>query len=661
MERLQSDAPSSLTEAPLSEISMQTAQIVCSREEDPSQRKERKNFTQAPLFFILRSSLSAYSWRVFFLLLALCAAALTTLALPLALRFVIDSEFSGKFSSGREGLIFLSLGGLALALALSSAARAYLVGWISGRLEADLRTALFQHLLYLDLAFFDRTTSGALTTCLTTDTLQIKESFGTSLPLALRNFLLCGGGVVMMGVTSIRLSCLVLLTIPLILLLVLGIARRLRGQGRLVQEQLGQLSGFSNEMVGAVRSLRAYGAQNYVIGRFKTRSEAQFEAARKAMVTRSLLSGAAIALVSASVIFVVWVGAKDVRAGQLTPGLLSQFVLYAFLAATSLGALSQLLGEMATALGAADRINALLETPSSEKAFPYCAQKKTTHTPVGEKKVPALPRRVQGAVSFQSVCFSYPLSPHQRVLNKLSFSIQAGERVALVGPSGAGKSTIFQLLMCFYPLESGRILLDGLEISTFPAEEIRKRIALVPQDPALFSDSLLNNIRYGAPQASETEIRVAAKLARVDTFASKIPDGYETLLGERGTTLSGGQRQRLAIARAVLKGAGLLLLDEATNALDALSAHAVQTALDEVMKGRTTLMIAHRLSTALKADRILVLDQGRLVEEGSHTTLVKAGGLYSHLAQLELQKDYEPCTELSRERFSQAEESAIHP
>ena len=505
-------------------------------------------------------------------------------------------------------------------LALASAARYYLVITLGERVVADLRAAVFRRLAALDPSYFDATQSGEIVSRLTADTTQVKSAFGVSISIALRNSFLFFGAIAMMMVTSLKLSVLVLLAIPVIVLPLILSGRGVRRRARLAQDRLADAAAYAAEAIGAVRTMFAFGMERATADRFAAAAEEAFAAARRSTKARAILTGTAIFLVSASVVGVLWYGAQDVLAGEMTPGRLSQFVLYAVFAASSLGQLSEVYGELAQAAGSAERLGEIL------------AARPTIFAPAQARRMPEPPI---GAVTFADVHFAYPTRTEHAALHGLSFRLRPGERVALVGPSGAGKTTVLQLLLRFYDPLSGLVLVDGIPITDVDPAELRRRMALVPQEPTIFAATVLDNIRYGRPQASEEEVRRAASLASADGFISALPQGYATTIGERGVTLSGGQRQRIAIARAILKDAPILLLDEATSALDAESERAVQEALDRLMRGRTTLVIAHRLATIRAADRILVLDQGRLVEEGTHESLLTRGGLYARLAALQ--------------------------
>ncbi|HYY83698.1 MAG TPA: ABC transporter transmembrane domain-containing protein [Beijerinckiaceae bacterium] len=560
-----------------------------------------------------------YPGRIGAALIALAISSAATLAVPLAVRRVIDRGFtdgSGEFVNAYFGVLIV----VVLVLAASSATRYYLVVTLGERIVADVRAAVFRHLTVLDPSFFDATRTGDLVSRLTADTTQVKSAFGVSVSIALRNFFLVVGASAMMVVTSPKLSALVLLAIPVIVLPLVFSGRSVQRRSRLAQDRLADASAYAAEAVGAVRTMQAFGAESLTASRFAAAAEEAFDAARVSTKARALLTGVGIFLVSASVVAVLWYGAQDVLSGAMSGGRLSQFVLYAVLAASGLGQLSEVYGELAQAAGASERLGEILQArpavaaPARPRPLP----------------VPAL-----GTVGFEDVRFHYPTRPEQSALEGLSFKVGRGERVAIVGPSGAGKSTILQLLLRFYDPQSGRILVDGVPITEADPAQVRARLALVPQEPTIFAATVADNIRYGRLDASDAEVARAAELASADGFIRALPDGFATEIGERGVTLSGGQRQRIAIARAILKDAPILLLDEATSALDAESERAVQDALDVLMRGRTTLVIAHRLATVRSADRILVMDAGRIVEEGPHEALLSRGGLYARLARLQ--------------------------
>jgi ATP-binding cassette, subfamily B, bacterial len=551
-------------------------------------------------------------------LAALLAAALATLAIPLAVRRMIDVGFSASDAAFVDRS-FLALIVLASLLAAASAARYYLVITLGERIVADLRRDLFMHLLRLSPAFFDTARTGDIISRLSADTTQIKSAVGASVSIALRNLLLLAGAVSMMVVTSPRLSALILAALPIIVLPIVGLGRAVRRRARFAQDRLADASAFAAEMVGGVRTVQAYAFERTADSRFARLVEQAFDAARGATFSRALLTGFAIFVVFTSVVAVLWLGAHAVIAGEMSAGALGQFVLYSVFAAGALAELSQVWGEISQAAGATERIAELLAVESRIRAPAH---------PV------ALPERLAGDITFDDVHFSYE-SANLPALRGVTLAVRPGERVALVGPSGAGKSTLFALLMRYYDPDRGGISIDGVDIRRLDPLALRKAIALVPQEAPIFALSAEENIRLGDWEAERPAVLEAARMANANDYLSDLPAGYATVLGERGVTLSGGERQRLAIARAILKNAPVLLLDEATSALDAESEAAVQAALHGLMHGRTTLVIAHRLATIKAADRILVMDGGRIVEEGTHQSLIARGGLYARLAMLQ--------------------------
>lgn len=564
--------------------------------------------------------LKIYRKRVALAVVALTAAAATTLAVPMAVRRMIDYGFDPENNTLIDQY-FTMLVVLVGFLAAASAARYYFVSWLGERVVSDIRRDVFAHVMHLHAAFFDGAKSGEIVSRLTADTTQIKSVVGSSISIALRNLALFFGAVVMMVITSPKLSLLVLAAIPLVVLPMVAFGRSVRRRSRAAQDTLADATAYAAEAIGAVRTLQNFTAEKRATARFAAAVDEAFDAARAAVGARAALTAFAIFMAFASVIAVLWYGSLDMLSGQITPGSLSQFVLYSVFAAGSLGALSQVWGEVAQAAGAAERLGELLaiDPVIAAPANPFTLDK------------------VTGAVSFQDVSFIYPGAPEAPILHSVTIDVAPGETVALVGPSGAGKSTLFSLLTRAYDTTGGEITLDGTDIRKLVPQDLRRHLSIVPQETVIFGASIAENIGVGNPQAGRDAIVSAAKAARADEFISKMAGDYDAVVGERGITLSGGQRQRIAIARAILKDAPVLLLDEATSSLDAESETLVQHALEQLMKGRTTLVIAHRLATILKADRILVMDGGRIVESGTHSSLQKQGGLYARLAELQFQ------------------------
>jgi ATP-binding cassette subfamily B protein len=562
-----------------------------------------------------------YRGRAILALISLTVAAITTLIVPIAVRRMIDFGFTPDGIAMINKYFGVMIAVVAV-LAGASASRYYLVMTIGERIVADLRRDVFAHLISLSPAFFDSARSGELVSRLTADTTQIKSAVGASVSIALRNVMLFVGAAAMMVITSPRLSGFVLLAIPLIVIPLVAFGRWVRRLSRNAQDTLADATAYASELIGAIRTVQAYTGERLANARFGGEVEQAYDAARGSTRARAVLTAIIIFIVFSSVVAILWVGSHDVQVGAITPGRLGQFILYAAFAAAGLGQLSEVWGEVSAASGASERLFEILRVTSAISA---------PSAPL------AMPVPARGDVSFENVSFAYPTRPDVWAVDGVSLSVRAGEKVAIVGPSGAGKSTLFHLLLRFYDPTSGAISFDGVSIREADPREVRTRIALVPQDSVAFAATARENIRFGRPDASDAEVERAADLAHASEFIRRLPGGFEAQLGERGVTLSGGQRQRIAIARAILRDAPLLLLDEATSALDAESETLVQTALEELMRHRTTLVIAHRLATVLSCDRIMVMDQGRIVEQGTHASLVAAGGLYARLARLQFE------------------------
>ena len=552
-------------------------------------------------------------------LVSLALAAVTSLALPLAVRRMIDQGFTqpdGSFINDYFAMLMV----MAVMLAIASALRYYFVITLGERIVSDLRRDVFASVTRLSPSFFDVNQSGEIVSRLTADTTQIKSAVGATASVALRNLILCCGAMGMMVVTSPKLASLALGAIPLIVFPLVAFGRSVRKRSRAAQDTLAEASAFANETIAATRTVQAFNGEDAAANRYGLAVESAYDAARSAIRSRALLTGIAITLIFGSVVAVLWVGAHNVLTGTLSAGTLGQFLLYSVIAAGSLGALSEVWGELSQAAGAADRLTELLDevSPISAPARPE-----------------TLPAPAFGRVEFSNVHFAYPSRPGRSALHGLTFDVTPGETVAIVGPSGAGKSTVFSLLLRFYDPQQGSVSIDGIDARQVTPDDLRECMAIVPQDVTIFAASIHDNIAFSRPGATRDEVRAAAMAAQADEFIARLDKGYDTEVRERGVTLSGGQRQRVAIARAILKNAPVLLLDEATSALDAESETLVQKALDGLMQGRTTLVIAHRLATVLKADRILVMDQGRVMEEGTHQSLIRHGGIYAKLAKLQ--------------------------
>ena len=562
-----------------------------------------------------------YRLMVILALLALSLTAVISLILPLAVRRVIDGFGDDIALVDQYFLAAVVLAGL---LALGSALRYYLVTRLGERVVADIRRAVYDKMIGMSPAFYEKVMTGEVLSRITTDTTLILSVIGSYISFALRNALIFVGGMVMLLLTSPKLTGLVLLLVPLVLVPIFGLARRVRKLSKTNQDKIAQSSGDASETLLAAQTVQAFTHEAASRRRFGQLTEEAFEAARERIGWRAVMTAIVIFLIFTGVVAVLWIGARDVQAGNMSAGVLVQFVIYAVLVAGAVSAFAEFWGEMQRAAGATERLVELLNADDIVK----------------DPDTPAkLPNEVSGRIAVDGVTFRYPSRPKVAALSNVSFAIEPGETVALVGPSGAGKSTVFQLMLRFFDVESGSISIDGIDISKLSREEFRKAIALVPQDAVIFGTSAMENIRFGRPDASDQDVIAAAKAAAAHEFLSELPEGYDSDVGERGVMLSGGQRQRLAIARAILRDAPILLLDEATSALDAESERAVQDAVERLSEGRTTIIVAHRLATVKKADRIIVFDKGEIVASGSHSELVKQGGLYARLAKLQFTAD----------------------
>lgn len=562
-----------------------------------------------------------YRWRIAAAATALVVAAGTVLALGQGLRLLVDRGFAEGDAALLDGALLLLMGVIAV-MAVATYTRFYLVSWLGERVVADIRKAVYDRVLSLSPGFFEVTRVGEVMSRLTTDTTLLQTVIGTSVSMAVRNSLLFLGGAAMLAVTSPRLSGLVALVVPLVLAPIIVFGRRVRRLSRNAQDRVADVGSYVEESLNNIRTVQAFVHEPEDRRLFAGRVEEALAAAVRRVRARALLSANVLVLVFGAVGVILWVGGHDVIAGRMSAGELSAFVFYAILVASSVGAISEVLGDLQRAAGATERLFELLDWAP-------------------EIRAPAAPRPLpepsQGIVAFEEVTFRYPSRPDRPALDGFALRVAAGETVALVGPSGAGKTTVFQLLLRFYDPQAGRLTFDGLDLRDLDPAALRRRIGLVSQDPVVFAANAWENIRYGRPDASDAEVRAAAEAAHATEFLARLPQGFDTFLGEKGVRLSGGQKQRIAIARALLRDPALLLLDEATSALDAESERRVQAALEGLTGGRTTIVIAHRLATVQKADRILVMDDGRLQAQGTHAQLLVQGGLYARLAALQFE------------------------
>ncbi|WP_299024276.1 ABC transporter transmembrane domain-containing protein [uncultured Sulfitobacter sp.] len=584
----------------------------------PSATEERARSRKIGALRALLPFLRPYRLLMLAALAALVATAMISLALPLAVRRVVDN-----FDTGETALLdqyFIAALAIAGLLAAGSALRYALVTRLGERVVADIRKETFDRVIAMSPVFYERIMTGEVLSRITTDTTLILSVIGSSISIALRNMLTFIGGLILMLLTSAKLAGLVLLIVPAVVVPILLLGRRLRVLSRENQDWIAASSGNASESLSAVQTVQAFTHEAASRAQFAQMTESSFDAARRRIRTRAYLTAIVIFLAFSGVVGVLWIGARDVRDELMTVGALVQFVIYAVMVAGAVAALSEIWSELQRAAGATERLVDLLETEDP------------VNDPAAARSLSA---PVQGHIRFEDVSFSYPARPQVAALDGVSLEIKPGETVAFVGPSGAGKTTIIQMILRFYDPQQGRITFDGVDLRDLARDDFRRQIALVPQDPVIFAASARENIRFGRPDATDVEIDSAARAAAAHDFITALPDGYDSYLGERGVMLSGGQKQRIAIARAILRAAPVLLLDEATSALDAESERAVQAAVEELSAGRTTLIVAHRLATVKKADRIVVLEDGRIVDTGTHDALVDKGGLYARLARLQ--------------------------
>ncbi|HCG5112187.1 ABC transporter ATP-binding protein/permease [Vibrio parahaemolyticus] len=579
----------------------------------------RKNNKNLSILLKLNTFIAPYKWRVAAALVALVATASLTLSVGYGVRILIDQGFAQQSLQELTNAIQFIVG-VTLCIAIGTFFRFYLVSSVGERVSADIRLAVFNHVITLHPSYFETNSSGDIMSRLTTDTTLLQSIIGSSFSMAMRSALMCFGAIIMLFATNVKLTLIVLASVPLVLVPILFYGRRVRALSRQSQDSMADVGSYAGEAIEHIKTVQSFSSEPYERAAFAVEVEKAYEVGRQRVKQRAILISGVIVIVFSAIAGMLWVGGSDVIHGKMSAGDLAAFVFYAIMVASSTATISEVMGELQRAAGATERLIEILQVESDIKA-------PSNHLPVRSD--------MSAEVSFKSVNFNYPSRPNQSAVKGLNLTAEQGKVLALVGPSGAGKTTLFELLQRFYDPQQGQVLFGGEDIRQFDPNELRRQMALVPQQPALFSHDVFHNIRYGNPVATDEQVIEAAKKAHAHEFIEKLPEGYHSFLGERGVRLSGGQKQRIAIARAILKDPKILLLDEATSALDSESEHHVQQALEALMKGRTTLIIAHRLSTIQHADKIAVLDNGELVDVGNHQSLMQSCELYQRLVALQ--------------------------